>query len=108
MLRLPGRLHKRLTQTAEKAGRSLNHELVERLEHSFVRDNAEEILKRARGHHEGVTRLYSLVAGQMDLPPLDQRYYGLLAPDELRGKPITEENWKIFEEYFSTNKGGKK
>jgi hypothetical protein len=35
MLRLPSDLHKRLAREADKAGRSLNQELVRRLEDSF-------------------------------------------------------------------------
>jgi hypothetical protein len=48
MLRLPSDLHKRLTQQADKEGRSLNQELVRRLEESFRRESIDEVVERAR------------------------------------------------------------
>jgi hypothetical protein len=50
MLRLPSDLHKRLAREADKAGRSLNQELVRRLEDSFrLRPEAIEDLTELLG-----------------------------------------------------------
>jgi predicted ATPase len=47
-LRLTKDLHKRLAATAKKAGRPLNSEMVYRLETTFRREKADEMLDRAQ------------------------------------------------------------
>ena len=50
-LRLTKGLHKRLAAEADKVvGRSLNAEMVDRLERSFKREKADAILDRAQRH----------------------------------------------------------
>ena len=46
-VRLPEDLHKKLWRAAQKGGRTLNSEMVRRLEHSFELDIAEVILAQA-------------------------------------------------------------
>jgi hypothetical protein len=45
-VRLPEELHKRLWRSAEKAGRSLNQEIVDRLEASFAKEAEDDRLRR--------------------------------------------------------------
>jgi Arc-like DNA binding domain len=53
MLRLPGELHKRIAHEADKASRSLNQELVRRLEESFRHEAGDRILEAiGRAHDE--------------------------------------------------------
>jgi hypothetical protein len=65
MLRLPSDLHKRLAREADKAGRSLNQELVRRLEDSFrLRPEAIEDLTELLG---GLTERHRALLEQLDL-----------------------------------------
>ena len=81
-LRLRQDLHRRLTQGAKKARRSLNAEMVERLERSFQREHADELLKSAQEQYRGVHKLYDIVAGPLNLPrlPLGAIGSGLKGP----------------------------
>ena len=53
-LRLPQDLRRRLMREAKKGRRSLNTEMIARLEHSFERDDADELLKSAQEQYLGV------------------------------------------------------
>jgi hypothetical protein len=55
-LRLTKALRKQLVAAAEKAGKSLNAEMVARLERSFQRDEADKILDDVQKHLEDVKR----------------------------------------------------
>ena len=57
-LRLPQDLRRRLMREAKKGRRSLNTEMIARLEHSFERDDADELLKSAQEQYLGVHKLY--------------------------------------------------
>lgn len=81
-LRLRQDLRRRLMQGAKKAKRSLNAEIVERLERSFQREHADELLKSAQEQYLGVHKLYDIVAGPLNLPklPIGSIGSGLIGP----------------------------
>ena len=56
-LRITNDLHKRLVSTAKKDGRSLNAEMIARLERTFHREKADEILADALKREKEVKRL---------------------------------------------------
>ena len=57
-LRMTKDLHKRLVREAKRARRSLNQEMVLRLEQTFQRVAADAILEQARSMKDGVEQLY--------------------------------------------------
>jgi Arc-like DNA binding domain len=87
-LRLPRWLHRHLVQEAKKARRPLNSEMVVRLEHSLERLLADKLLERAVAEREEAEGLFKLVTERFGMQP---RVYGLLAPEDLIGKPIPED-----------------
>ena len=81
-LRLPQDLRRRLMREAKKGRRSLNTEMIARLEHSFERDDADELLKSAQEQYLGAHKLYDIVAGPLNLPklPIGSVGFGLIGP----------------------------
>ena len=57
-LRLSRDLHKHLVREANAAGRSLNQEMLLRLEQTFERVAADEILRQARANTAAATKLF--------------------------------------------------
>ena len=57
-LRLPASLRRRLAQEAKKARRSLNQEMVLRLEQTFMREAADVMLQRAKIAQIRARKLY--------------------------------------------------
>jgi hypothetical protein len=89
-LRLPRAVHRRLMEKAKKARRPLNWEMVVRLEASLEGDS-DELLKLAEARRDEVRELYNLVAERFGMPKAPPRIYGLLAPDDMVGKPVVED-----------------
>jgi hypothetical protein len=85
MTRLPGTLHKRLAQEAKKERRSLNAELVHRLEHSFEQEAANETLRRANEERDAVSEMLKKVKEERDTA------VGLLAQAQKLMKQISDE-----------------
>jgi len=57
-LRLTGELHGQLVNEAQRNKQSLNQEMLIRLQRSFERDKADELLEEARLHQAVAKRLY--------------------------------------------------
>ena len=62
-LRVTKGLRRRLMAAAKKAGRSLNAEMVDRLELTFDREDADEILDQAHETLDGAARLHKAASG---------------------------------------------
>jgi hypothetical protein len=64
-LRLPKAMHKRLVAAAESGGRSLNAEMVARLEQTFRRERADQILAEAQMDVNEAKRINDLTASNL-------------------------------------------
>ena len=65
-LRLTKDLHKRLVAAHEEAGRSLNAEMVARLEATFQRERADEILDKAQKAVNEAERIFGRMYSELD------------------------------------------
>ena len=66
MLRLPSDLHRRLVQQAERDGRSLNQELVRRIEASFRNERIESQIKRGGVLADAYREMRETMRAEMD------------------------------------------
>ena len=95
-LRYPEALRRRLERAAKNSGRSLNTEIVERLEQSFRREDFEKIQDAI---NEGMLKVIGVVADvARQMPPSVPRF-GLL---DLLLTP--EQTAQVFERPISTDK----
>jgi hypothetical protein len=86
-LRLPKELHKRLVREAKKADRSLNQEMVQRLEQTFERVAADALLEQAHAMVRDAQRMRE-DTWKMFLSPIER--HGPVATVTKRGR-ITKE-----------------
>jgi hypothetical protein len=80
-LRLSKDLHKRLKREADRARRSLNQEMVLRLEQTFQRVIADTILEQAKGLFESAQKLHDKAIGAA----FEAQYHRIKAKQE-KGK----------------------
>ena len=71
-LRLPANLRRRLAQEAKKARRSLNQEMVLRLEQTFRREAADVMLRRANVAHARARMLYDAMGEVLGITGIER------------------------------------
>jgi hypothetical protein len=67
-LRLRQDMRRRIMRAAKKAKRSFNAEIVARLERSFDREHADDLLERAKANRLNMIELYNVIAERFSLP----------------------------------------